>query len=125
MVYEHDNTTSKFEWDFGDGTFAVGNNVSHVYEEPGGYQVSLKVTDQFGCTNGNFAFQRVRVATKPAFKLGEVPSSVCIGDSILLSSSIGTSNPNSTVAACNQEGSFLFNGVRSDSLALPDGNGAS
>jgi len=125
LVYEHDNSTSSFEWDFGDGSFAVGNNVSHVYEQAGGYQISLKVTDQFGCTNGNFAFQRVRVATKPQFKIGEIPSMVCIGDSIRLSGGIGEINNNSTVNVCNQEGAFIFNGIRSDSLALPDGNGAS
>ncbi|MFK7984314.1 MAG: proprotein convertase P-domain-containing protein, partial [Saprospiraceae bacterium] len=125
LVYEHNNTTSTFEWDFGDGTFAVGNNVSHVYRQAGGYQVSLKVTDQFGCTNGNFAFQRVRVATKPEFKIGAIPTEVCIGDSILLSGGIGENSNASTIAVCNQEGSFLFNGARSDSLALPDGNGAS
>ena len=125
LVYEHNNTTSTFEWDFGDGSFAVGNNISHVYEQPGGYQISLKVTDQFGCTNGNFAFQRVRVATKPEFKIGEIPNMVCVGDSIKLSGGIEVSNNNATVNVCNQEGAFIFNGVRSDSLALPDGNGAS
>ncbi len=125
LVYEHDNTTSSFEWDFGDGSFGVGSNVSHVYEQAGGYQVSLKITDQFGCTNGNFAFQSVRVATKPEFKIGEIPSEVCIGDSIFLSGGIGETNNPATVAVCNQEGNFLFNGARSDSLALPDGNGAS
>ena len=125
LVYEHDNTTSTFEWDFGDGSFAVGNNISHVYEQPGGYQISLKITDQFGCTNGNFAFQRVRVATKPEFKIGEIPTMVCIGDSIKLSGGIGEINNNATVNVCNQEGAFIFNGIRSDSLALPDGNGAS
>ncbi len=125
LVYEHDNTTSTFEWDFGDGTFGVGNNVSHVYDQPGGYQVCLTVTDQFGCTNGNFAFQRVRVATKPAFKIGDLPEEICLGDTLQLSGNIGEHNNSSTVTVCNQEGAFLFNGVRSDSLALPDGNGAS
>jgi len=125
LVYEHNNNTSTFEWDFGDGTFALGNNVSHTYEQSGGYQVSLSVTDQFGCTNGNFAFQRVRVATKPTFKIGEIPEVICIGDTIQLSGNIEENNTNATVAVCNQPGAFLFNGVRSDSLALPDGNGAS
>lgn len=125
LVYEHNATTSTFEWDFGDGSFAVGNNVSHSYNQPGGYQVTLTITDQFGCTNGNFAFQRVRVATKPTFKIGELPEQICVGETIQLNGNINETVADATIAVCNQEGAFLFNGVRSDSLALPDGNGAS
>jgi PKD repeat protein len=34
-----------FEWTFGDGTVATGVDVSHIYTNPGDYQVTLKVTD--------------------------------------------------------------------------------
>ncbi|MEM6318018.1 MAG: proprotein convertase P-domain-containing protein [Bacteroidota bacterium] len=125
FLYDQSDRTSTFEWDFGDGNFAVGPSVSHVYDRPGGYRVTLTITDAFGCTNSNFAFQRVRVAAKPTFQIGDLPTIACIGDSIQLSGGTKSDTSNSTVEVLTQEGSFLFDGFRSDSLALPDGNGAS
>ncbi len=125
LVYAHSDATSTFEWDFGDGQFAVGNNVSHVYEKAGGYRATLNITDQFGCTNANFALQKVRVAPKPLFKIGNIPDALCLGDTLRLASSVGTDNITSPIEICNQDGAFLFNGIRSDSISLPDGNGAS
>ena len=31
----------EFYWDFGDGSFATGNSVSHTYDEDGVYVVTL------------------------------------------------------------------------------------
>ena len=41
VVYSHSDLTSSFEWDFGDGASSSGKNVSHVYDEPGGYVVEF------------------------------------------------------------------------------------
>jgi gliding motility-associated-like protein len=38
-------------WDFGDHTTSTLINPTHVYSEPGTYQVILTVIDEFGCTN--------------------------------------------------------------------------
>ena len=38
----------RYEWDFGDGTTAVGVRPEHVYEEEGNYTVSLTVSDAAG-----------------------------------------------------------------------------
>jgi large repetitive protein len=35
-------------WDFGDGTGAVGNRVSHVYDAPGTYVISVRGSDLLG-----------------------------------------------------------------------------
>ena len=35
-----------FEWDFGDGNYAIGRNVTHSYDKKGNYEVTLKVTDK-------------------------------------------------------------------------------
>ncbi len=125
LVYAHSDATSTFEWDFGDGNFAVGNNVSHVYEKSGGYRAILNIIDQFGCTNANFALQKVRVAPKPLFKVADIPDAICLGDTLTLASGLGDDNETSPIEICNQDGAFLFSGIRSDSISLPDGNGAS
>ncbi len=125
LVYNHSDETAFFEWDFGDGAVAVGPNVSHIYSEPGGYKATLTITDQFGCTNSNFILQRIRVSTNPTFTVGELPNEICLGDTIQLSGGLSDNDTVSTIEISTQEGAFLFRGVRSDSLALPDGNGTS
>jgi hypothetical protein len=37
-----------YQWDFGDGTTAVGPSVEHIYGKPGNYTVKLTVTDRGG-----------------------------------------------------------------------------
>ena len=37
-----------YNWDFGDGQFGNGREVSHVYEAPGDYNVTLSVSNQDG-----------------------------------------------------------------------------
>jgi PKD repeat protein len=37
-----------FEWTFGDGTIAKGVDVTHIYTNPGDYEVTLTVTDDKG-----------------------------------------------------------------------------
>ncbi len=45
----HDNDVVKsYEWTFGDGDTASGVSVDHAYSETGRYEVSLKVTDDYG-----------------------------------------------------------------------------
>jgi uncharacterized membrane protein len=39
-----------YEWDFGDGNTAIGFTVTHTYDQPGDYVVTLNVTD----VNGQF-----------------------------------------------------------------------
>ncbi len=125
-VYNHSDLTSDFEWDFGDGTFTFGPNVSHRYDEPGGYVLQLKITDQFGCKNTNFISQRIRVAPYPTFLVGDVTTQVCAGDTISLSASLDTALAgNSSIVPVPGTDGFQTAGIRSDSLALPDGNGAS
>jgi PKD repeat protein len=45
---------ASYEWDFGDGTMAEGAVVTHIYNIPGAYQVTLLVTgeDEFASVGG-------------------------------------------------------------------------
>lgn len=124
LVYEHSDLTSSFEWDFGDGIIAYGPTVTHAYEEPGGYLIQLKITDQFGCTNTNYINQRVRVSTRPTFNIGGVlDDEICVNDTVSLTSRVNQLDPSRNISVQSNEGNFLADGVRSDSLALPDGTG--
>lgn len=124
-IYQHSDFTSEFLWDFGDGITAVGPNVSHIYEEPGGYIVQLTITDQLGCVNSNFISQRVRISTRPDFSIGgTVDPEICAGDTIELNAVVDTMISSAVVSVIGTEGSFQSGGIRSDSLPLPDGTGA-
>jgi heat shock protein HslJ len=43
-----ENPILSYAWDFGDGTSAEGVQVEKVYDQPGGYNVALTVTDDPG-----------------------------------------------------------------------------
>lgn len=125
LAYTQSDMTSKFEWDFGDGTHALGQDASHIYEKSGGYMVQLTVIDPFGCRSTNLIQKRVRVATTPTFQTGAAGApEICVGDTIGLNAILGTLDPSKNYSAIGNEGSFENGGVRSDSLALPDGTGS-
>ncbi len=123
-VYNHSDATSDFFWDFGDGTEGQGPNVFKVYDEPGGYTVQLKIIDQFGCLNTNFISQRVRVSTYPSFGISDmIPAVICSSDTVTLAAAALDTTASLSVGP--NAGSFQNEGVLSDTLALPDGDGIS
>jgi gliding motility-associated-like protein len=123
FAYQQSDLTTTFEWNFGDGGIAYGPNVSHRFDEAGGYFVQLVLTDAQGCRSTNLINQRIRVAPKPQFTPGVAfDNTICAGDTIQLSASIdGTGAQNVLVEPAGA--SFAASGSRSDSLALPDGTG--
>jgi gliding motility-associated-like protein len=124
VAYDQSDLTSTFTWDFGDGNSALGPNVSHVYEEPGGYIVQLTIADEQECTNINYISQRIRVATYPQFTAGgNLPDELCAGDTISLDATVGSQNGGSVVSVESTPGGFQAGGIVSDSLPLPDGVG--
>ncbi len=42
------DTMSSWRWDFGDGSFADGQNPTHTYTKPGIYSVTLSAANEFG-----------------------------------------------------------------------------
>ncbi len=55
-----DGSITSYEWDFGDGTTATGETVTHEYGAPGTRTVTLTVTDGDGTTNTTTRTVRVR-----------------------------------------------------------------
>jgi subtilisin-like proprotein convertase family protein len=60
-----------FLWEFGDGTNDSVNwpLVSHIFNDPGVYQVGLNVSDSLGCSNNYADIFWVKVSTYPDFSL--------------------------------------------------------
>ncbi|OVE78596.1 hypothetical protein BVY01_05045 [bacterium I07] len=66
-----DGTLISYRWDFGDGTGDEGRQVTHIYSEPGEYQLTLSVTDQSGsmtATSSDTAL--IRVNSPPVAQAG-------------------------------------------------------
>lgn len=121
-LYNHSDQNSSFTWNFGDSTSAVGLDVAHRYEEPGGYVIQLTIEDNRGCKNTNFINQRVRVAPKPNFALGDnIPTEVCVEDTVQLNAIIGQMHAGVSLGVTPGEGIFYQPASRADTLALPDG----
>jgi PKD repeat protein len=57
--YDPDGYIVSYHWHFGDGTTATGELVTHVYQYPGNYTVTLTVTDNEGATDMDYVNVRV------------------------------------------------------------------
>jgi gliding motility-associated-like protein len=76
---------ASYTWDFTDGTFGSGMNVTHQFSEPGEYIVKLTITDDNGCTNTNVIPLQVLVSTIPIFAgIQQIETSYCLGTDIVL-----------------------------------------
>ena len=54
-----------WQWDFGDGTTALGNPVTHTYTGTGFYTVTLIVTDSVGCSDTLTRLNYIEVLVPP------------------------------------------------------------
>ena len=126
--YTQASTTSTYTWNFQDGTTVEGlglTSVSHTFDEPGGYFVTLDIEDNQGCTNLNRIVQRVRVAPPPVYgRPDNLPESICVGEELSLT--VGRDQNNTL--AINFDPSAIEFGFNSSQtftelIYLPDGNG--
>jgi len=125
ILYEHSAANSVFEWDFGDGTYAIGENASHIYSNPGGYTAKLRVVDPFGCSNAILATQNIRVSGMPNFILAtDLDGPYCVDDTISVSSSLNVLNNQRSISVLANE--FLFDAPEQTitEAPIPDGSPA-
>ncbi len=70
-------TIISWKWDFGDGSFSSLSNPTHIYTASGNFNVSLQVTNSFGCmqslTRSNFIY----INDKPTAAFTNGPVSGC------------------------------------------------
>lgn len=119
------DSTTEFVWNFGDGRVTtVSQSVERSFPKPGGYILQLQLTDTATkCKNINFINQRIRVSPKPKFQLANIPAQVCANTPVRLNSVVNAQNNSYNVGVQAGSDSFPVGRQRSDSLALPDGNG--
>ncbi len=70
-IFSNGAQVASWEWDFGDETVVSSDDswpiITHVFEEPGGYFISLTVTDDNDCTNTNVIDLIVFASTDPVW----------------------------------------------------------
>jgi gliding motility-associated-like protein len=124
LIYGQSNSTSFFQWIWGDGKDTSGLNltsVSHTYFNQGGYNIKVIVRDSNGCINKVPIIAKLRTNIKPIYRIN-APTTICVNDTVRLTPLSGstTTGSGSVVA---QLGTFLQLPVSGDSLFLPDGAG--
>ncbi len=128
LRYNQNDASSTFNWNFQDGTVEEGRGlttIAHTFEEPGGYLVSLTITDADGCTNTSRISQRVRVAPPPLFSSPDnLPENLCIGEEVTLT--VGREGSPFSVDYDPTPVEFSFNTSQTltEITELPDGNGS-
>jgi PKD repeat protein len=115
-------TLTNFRWDFGDGTSGSGVQTSHVYAQPGTYNVTLVVTDDVGRTAT--VSQGVTILTdNPVADFTFAPASPIVGRTIVSYSwSFGDGTSGSGVAVTK---SYASAGTRNVTLTVTDSTGKS
>lgn len=82
-----DGVVTKYEWSFGDGGRAEGVDVYHAFEEPGQYEVTLRVVDDSTAANAA-AEDRISVAVNAMPEVHIVsPEAACVGQEVVLDAS--------------------------------------
>lgn len=87
-----------WSWDFDDGSTNGAQNPSHAYLTAGNYNVTLTVTDAFGCTNSATIAITVNPAVPPGVITIAPGLTVCAGTTVTLTAPAGFTYLWSTLA---------------------------
>jgi gliding motility-associated-like protein len=87
-----DTIASRF-WTLGDGNTATGRIVSNTYGAAGNYNVTLKVTSQFGCQDSVKTTTVIYSKPSPSF----IASNICAGENIKFTRNRSTNPPENQI----------------------------
>ncbi|HQL70964.1 MAG TPA: PKD domain-containing protein, partial [Bacteroidales bacterium] len=99
--YTQSTASTTYHWHLTSGTLGelvnnsgLGlNTMSYTFNEPGGYTIELRSTDQIGCWNMGDATYRIRVSIPPNFAgTSLTPNPICPGQTVTLTGQVQT-NP--------------------------------
>ncbi|MCK5603270.1 right-handed parallel beta-helix repeat-containing protein, partial [Candidatus Pacearchaeota archaeon] len=90
--WDLDGWIVNYTWDFGDGSFGYGMNVTHTYSVEGIYNVTLTVTDNDGFTGTDYCNITVLPSNEPPVADANGPYSGYAGIKIIFDA-IGSTDP--------------------------------
>ena len=99
-----------WDWNFGDFTFDITQNPTHTYQDTGYYDVTLIVTNLFGCTDT--ASQTVRVRPDFFFAIPNTftPDGDGLNDAFFPGSLVGATDRNYDFFIFDRWGEIIFEG---------------
>ncbi len=77
-----------YEYDFGDGNSSSTENATHTFTTAGEYEVTLTIENANGCRDTSFPIV-IEVGAPIDVDLNVSPSTVCIGDSVVITDATG------------------------------------
>ncbi|NOX62449.1 MAG: PKD domain-containing protein [Chloroflexi bacterium] len=80
----------RFDWDFGDGAGGQGATVTHVYDLPGAYIVTLTVTDEKGLSDSTSVQVRIEEQAEPPKAVIQGPALAKAGEAVRFDGSAST-----------------------------------
>lgn len=72
----------RWQWDFGDGNTSTAANPTHIYTDPGIYNVSLIIENDQGCVDTVVRNNYVRAGNKPNADFTEGTTDICLYGSV-------------------------------------------
>lgn len=79
---------NRYSWDFGDGNSASGSQVTHIFQKPGTYNITLTVDDGEGLANSIQTNQKKLIINKFPTSQFTLPDVVAPGDQFLADGSL-------------------------------------
>ena len=92
LSFPGSGTISNWQWDFGDGNFSGLQNPNHTYTGVGNFNVSLRVSNNFGCVTSKTTTSYVQINSGVKAQFTNSTSSSCNAPATInfLNSSTGT-----------------------------------
>jgi gliding motility-associated-like protein len=131
-------TISSMFWDFGDGNTDTSANPTHCYMSAGTYNVSLTVTNSFGCSIINVITNAINIYKPPVANFSGTPTAQCNPPASVSFSNFSTGtgkltynwnfgDPTSgslnTSTATSPNHNYISTGNYTVTLVVTDGNG--